>query len=124
MASSRRGARAGRGSGTAGGTDLEPLRGGMREQEKAKVGPEYEHAPDREPPEPAPERRGGRAPATEPRHGRTRREGTPPTPSGEEIERATGEKVHEVRADYENGAGNAPRQAAPGSSDERGRGSR
>jgi hypothetical protein len=109
-------------SGTAGGADVEPLRGGMEEVERGELGPE--RAPERDraargsgrgaakdPPAPyhgldVPE--GGLAPRVAPG------EGAPPPasprPSPADIDAHAGEKLHQERADHENEAGNARRE--------------
>jgi hypothetical protein len=47
------------------------------------------------------------------RRGRTRPEGTPPSPTSGEVHRAAGEKIVEERADIENDAPTARRGAPP-----------
>jgi hypothetical protein len=119
MPGHRKSGGAGQASGTAGGTDLEPLRGGMRESERGVVGPEHGHAPRRGPSkEPA----GGaeRGSAVHRRRGSARREGAPPRPGSEEAgdtRRDPGEKIVEEREDHANEAGNAPSYGAPHSSE-------
>ena len=100
---------AGRGSGTAGGADVEPLRGGMREQERGEVGPEHERA-GRDAPE-LPGRARSEEGAVHRRDGNVRR-GDAPVPPGSpgagDTRRDPEDKVVEERGDHENEAGNAP----------------
>lgn len=97
-------------SGTSGGTDVEPLRGGMNEQEGGLVDPRREtSAPFHDPAVPA----GGLAPrgAPAPEGGSTPRKGTPPEP-GEHGESGTSadRKIDEERRNYERESGNAHRR--------------
>jgi hypothetical protein len=107
-------------SGTSGGADLEPLRGGMREVEEGRLGPGRDPAggrreagedaagvPRRDPAAPyhdtaLPE--GGLAPRA------AAGEGPTPPPSRGELEATAGEQVDRERGDVENEAGNAPRR--------------
>lgn len=96
-------------SGSSGGTDLEPLHGGMKEQEGGLVDPRRETAApyhDTAVPE------GGLAPrgAPGPEGGSTPREGTPPAP-GEHGESAkpADQKIDEERRNYEREGSNARR---------------
>ncbi len=96
-------------SGTSGGTDVEPLQGGMKEQEGGLVDPRREtEAPyhDLTVPE------GGLAPrgAPAPEGGSAPRKGTPPEPGehGESAKHAD-QKIDEEQRSYEREGGNAPR---------------
>ena len=116
------------GSGTAGGADLEPLRGGMDEVERGEVGPEHgpgtgsaHDEPRRSgrdaagPPGASQERpaapyhdatlpEGGLAPRAEPGEGPT------PAPSRGELEAAAGRKIADERANLEREGANAHRR--------------
>jgi hypothetical protein len=99
------------GSGTAGGTDLEPLRGGMDEVDSGDVGPEHAHEGAREE-APAPYHafstaEGARAPDDSAGEG-----GVPqraPEKSPTELQREAADKLVEERRDHENEAANARR---------------
>jgi hypothetical protein len=113
MAETRGGGRS-HDSGTSGGTDVEPLRGGMEEQDKGLVGP-GPTATD-EPPAPyhgtaVPE--GGLAPRGEPApdRGSTPREGAPPEP-GDRGESAThpDDKIRQERRNLEREGRNTRRE--------------
>ncbi len=127
MAERRDERREGDASGTAGGTDLEPLRGGMHEIERGQLGPEGDpperrpaqrepppsrpRPPEKDPPAPyhgvaVPE--GGLSPVAEPGEGPT------PEPARGEVEATAGRKVAEERSDLEREAGNSPRRDPAG----------
>ena len=116
MADTREGGPRG-GSGTDGGTDVEPLRGGMREVDAGRLGPEHDRdravrEGEASPPAPyhdvdVPHPDGLAAGATP-----TRR--PPPVLRPDQIDRDAGGKVAQERGDHENEAGNAPRHE-PGS---------
>lgn len=106
-------------SGTGGGTDVEPLRGGMAEIKRGEDRPaskrrsyagqenERETAEKKEPPSPYHDVRvseGGLTPRATP--------GVGPTPSRQrgELEATAGEKIQQERGSLENEGGNAPRQ--------------
>jgi hypothetical protein len=102
-------------SGAAGGTDVEPLRGGMAEQDR-KEGRARKGSVTTD--DPAAPYHAARLPEEDglvprgrpgPEGGSTPREGTPPDP-GEAGESARGQdKIAEERRDLENDAANAPR---------------
>jgi hypothetical protein len=109
------------GSGTDGGTDVEPLHGGMAEVSRDGREPSAElddrHAARKDPPAPyhaTETSAGGLAPSGSVRSGTqgggaTPRQGTPPNP-GEAGESARGAgKARETRDDHQNDAANAPR---------------
>ncbi len=110
-------------SGTEGGKDVEPLRGGMDEVERGDAGPrserpayagqenERETAAKKEPPSPYHDVKvseGGLTPQAAPGEGTT-----PERPRGE-IEATAGRKIPQERGELENEAANAPRRD-PGS---------
>ena len=106
--SERREASGGGPSGTAGGVDLEPLRGGTREIERGELGPEHDLQREAEKDPPAPYHgltvpEGGLSPRAEPGEGET------PGPSRGEIEATAGEKIAQERASLENEGGQTPR---------------
>jgi hypothetical protein len=97
-------------SGTDGGTDVEPLRGGMKEVEGGRGGPE--HRAEADPPSPyhhvaVPE--GGLAPREAGVHGASS-SGSVPEQSGAEVNRDASRKLGQERGDHENEGGNAPRE--------------
>lgn len=95
--------------GDSGGVDLEPLRGGQREQEQGHVGPQGEPGapPAGDPPGRAPLE--GDPPPPPPAAGRAPREGAPPDPSPGAAGQQAPRKLDEARADHEREAANAPR---------------
>ncbi|MFL5272003.1 MAG: hypothetical protein ACJ79E_08055 [Anaeromyxobacteraceae bacterium] len=97
-------------SGTDGGTDVEPLRGGMQEVEGGRGGPE--HRAEADPPSPyhdaaVPE--GGLAPREAGVHGASGL-GSVPEKAAAEVNRDATRKLGQERGDDENEAGNAPRE--------------
>ena len=105
-------------SGTSGGTDVEPLRSGMKEEDRKRgsasperlryPGEEHERETSarKDPPSPYHDisvGEGGLAPRARPG------EGTPPPPSPRELGVSADRKIGEERGDHENEAGNAPR---------------
>jgi hypothetical protein len=103
------------GSGAAGGTDVEPLRGGMKEAEGA--GADREGRCLGAPPAPyhdAKSPEGGLSP-----RGRSGGKSAVPQNAPErdagDVDREAGGKLHQERGDHENEAGNAPRHD-PGAS--------
>src|SRR5689334_19320441 len=110
--------RPGDASGTDGGKDVEPLRGGMKELERGEAGPRGRgpsiptHLPIDEPLAPYHETlvpEGGAAPrgGEVPEGGSTPREGTPPEPG--EVQTDQDAKIRQERHDHENEGGNTPR---------------
>src|SRR5690349_8504417 len=102
-------------SGTDGGTDIEPLRGGMKEVEGGRAGPENRAEAD--PPSPSHEvavPEGGVAPREAGVHGASSL-GSVPERSGAEVDRDASRKLGQERGDHENEGGNAPRED-PGAS--------
>jgi hypothetical protein len=116
MADQRKG---GGSTGTAGGTDVEPLRGGMKEIDRDRTGPGPEHrsypgqqderetAERKDPPAPVHDvhvSEGGLTPQGMPGQGAT------PTPPRGEIEATAGKKIEQERGEVENESANAPRR--------------
>ncbi len=122
-------------SGTEGGTDLEPLRGGMREVDRGAMGPQGGPVPPERPVYPGEEHERDTAARREPRretteekdppapyHGETvpaeglaprvaPGEGTAPQrPTSGEMEATAGRKIPQERGDLEREAGNAGRR--------------
>ena len=108
-------------TGTAGGTDVEPLRGGMEEIDRAGTGPaperrtypgqenERETAERKDPPSPYHDvhvSEDGLTPQAMPGQGTT-----PARPRGE-IEATAGKKIAQERGELENEGANAPRRDA------------
>jgi hypothetical protein len=118
-------------SGNEGGTDTEPLHGGMNEIDREEGASGSHRRADRDR-ETAPERPGyagqeneretpARKDPPSPYHdvqvsegGLTTRtmpsEGTPPSPSKGELEATAGQKIPQERGEFENEAANAPRR--------------
>jgi hypothetical protein len=121
MAERRDGGRQGD-SGTAGGTDVEPLRGGMAEVSRGDPG-ERETSARKDPAAPyhdsaAPE--GGLVPRGA-QGGGSAPPQRAPDKGRNEVQREAGGKIGQERGDQENEAGNAPREdpGAPGAGERR-----
>lgn len=104
------------GTGTAGGADVEPLRGGMKEIDHGETGAERPTYPGQEDERETAERKDPPSPYHDMRvsaDGLTPRaipgEGTTPTPPRGEIEATAEKKIEQERGGLENEGGNAAR---------------